>query len=392
VNSGSGNPVNFLYINIGRGHPHYLDGIVECMRQEAVGDVADVFGLTSGLSRGAWNVVRLAYQGSGSGTPISTVYNRLRLHADYNRSWGLHHILGGQLRRHYLDDETRLVVSHPLIVALMREKPNLVYQHGEIVAPRESWVRGGHRIVVPTGRVADTLAANGFTREQIFVSGLCIEPALLTQAEAAFHARIERLAGPTPLCGAFFATGAEPRPHIARLVAAAVSVVQAGGTALIFASAVGQLASRAETEFTATGVELVCARTLDEVPRHIPDALLCLYSHRSELNELTARLFGMFDYFVSAAHERSNWAMGLGLPMLLIGPSLGSYAPLNREVLLQSRVCHLIESRRDAVESSVVIGRLQRAGELVRMAQMGWGHFDIQGFRCIADALAVGSL
>ena len=93
-----------------------------------------------------------------------------------------------------------------------------------------------------------------------------------------------------------------------------------------------------------------------------------------------------------ASHERSNWAMGLGLPMLLVDPSLGSYAPLTREVLLQSRVCHLIRSRRDAVESSAVIGRLQRAGELVRMAQMGWGRFDIQGFRCIADALAVGSL
>ena len=59
--------INFLYTNIGRGHPFYLDGIIECLPPGRVGDVTDVFGETAGLARGLWAGARIIYRSVGGG-------------------------------------------------------------------------------------------------------------------------------------------------------------------------------------------------------------------------------------------------------------------------------------------------------------------------------------
>jgi hypothetical protein len=202
------------------------------------------------------------------------------------------------------------------------------------------------------------------------VSGLCIEPALVVQAEVAFHARLDRLAGSAPLCGAFFSSGAEPRAHVESLAAVATSVVSTGGRVLIFARRAGALAAR-------------LAETLGEEPR----ATLCLYDGRQELNEFTQRSFGDFDYFVAPSHERTHWALGLGLPMFVVGPSIGSFAPLNREVLLANGVARVVADRRAASELDGTLETLRRSGELSAMAQAGWDRFDTRGFSNIAEML-----
>jgi hypothetical protein len=392
VSADSRNRVDFLYVNIGRGHPHYLDGIIECLQPESVGAVSDVFGLTSGLTRRAWDTVRSLYHLSGKSAATAALYSRLRKGASYDRSGRVLALLGRQLKSHYSASERTLVVSHPLLVGLLREQRNLVYQHGEMVVPRESVVRGSHRVVVPTAQAGDLLVASGLQPQQVFVSGLCIEPTLAAQAAACFPARMERLAGDAPLCGAFFTTGAEPSAHTTKLVAAVGSVAQAGGTALVFAQKEGKLASRVNAVLAREGMTLAAVGHPSELPHVMPSVLVCQYAERSDLNRFTTRLFGKFDYFVSAAHERSCWALGLGLPMLLITPSIGSYAPLNRDILLGSRVCHPIESRGQARECGVTVERLRRTGQLARMAQAGWQRYDIDGFRCVAGALEAGDL
>lgn len=380
-------PVNFLYTNIGRGHPYYLDGIVECLSPDRVGGVTDVFEATSGLSRRGWKLARSIYEGGGRGRSHSLLYNWLRGRSDFNRPGLAQEVMGRPLRRIYLDDPAPLVVAHPVLAAILKDKPNLFYQHGEIAAPRESWVRGKHRVFVPISQTAITLLAAGAATENIFVSGLCIEPALVSQADGAFDARLQRLAGSDPLCGAFFSSGAEPRQHVDSLVAAATSVLTAGGRALIFAKRSGALAARASARLAREDQDFEAVRSPEDAPSKMPRALMCVYEDRHELNEFTRKLFASFDFFVAPSHERTNWALGLGLPMFVVDPPLGSFSPLNREFLLDSGVASSLLDLDEAASFGETLTELRRSGELPRMAEAGWRRFDIRGFFNIAELL-----
>lgn len=380
--------IEFLYTNIGRGHPHYLDGIVESLSEERVGRVTDVFAVSAGIERAAWKMVRTVYRVGGRGGLFSKAYSRARAASDYNSRGFPLDILGRGLTRNFLDDVCPLVVAHPLLVALLRNRPNLFYQHGEVVAPLESLVRGDHRIIVPFEETADSFMRVGFGKEQIFLSGLCIEPALVSQAEGALSERIARLSGLAPLSGAFFSSGAEPLAHVHSIVGAAVSAVDCGGRALVFARDSGTLQKYARRRFAASGCDLPEATNLSVHEIESARALLCLYDDRLQLNDLTARFFPLFDYFVAPSHERTNWALGLGLPMFVVDPPLGSYAPLNRQILLKNGVARIIRDKKDALHFGEDVGVHQKTGEVQRMAEASWQRFDIGGFAKIAEMLA----
>ncbi len=379
--------INFLYTNIGRGHPSYLDGIIECMPPDRVGDVADVFAGTTGVARGAWRLARLAYSSGGAGGPYSSLYSRMRSRSDYNRRGLLRGMMGRQLRGRFLEDPRPLVVGHHFLVAIFKDKPGLVYQHGEVSAPKESWVRGGHRVLVPLAETADRLVAAGFAARDIFVSGLCVEPSLVNQAEKAHDARLDRLARPGVLCGAFFSSGAEPREHVERLAAAALSASVDGGRVIVFARRSGRLAARVNARFAEEGRDLTKLLSLEDLRVEEFQDLLCLYEDRRQLNEFTAGLFDRFDYLVAPSHERTNWALGLGLPMFIVEPALGSFAPLNREFLLSALVAIPLISRTAASFFGKMVRGLHAAGELKGMAEAGWGRFETRGFSNIAEFL-----
>ncbi len=387
MNQDQAGRIDFLYTNIGRGHPFYLDGIVECMPPDRVGVVADVFAGTKGVARAGWRLARLVYESAGGGGPYSSLYNRVRRRSNYNRRGLLWSTMGRPLRKAYLEDPNRLVVSHPVLVGMLREKPGLVYQHGEVAAPRESWVKGRHRVLVPLSSTADTFIAAGLPAQNFFVSGLCIEPALVDQAKDAWKARLDRLAGTGPLCGAFFSSGAEPREHVERLAAAALSVVTGGGRVIVLARRSGHLAARAAARFAEAERDLETVRSLDDLPAAEPQGLVCQYDDRRQLNEFTARLFGRFDYFVAPSHERTNWALGLGLPMFIVDPPLGSYSPLNREFLLAASVARTVGDRRTATRFGETVSELHATGGLGRMAEAGWGRFETGGFSNIVEFL-----
>jgi hypothetical protein len=242
-------------------------------------------------------------------------------------------------------------------------------------------------VLVPLSSTADAFVAAGAPSRNLFVSGLCIEPTLVDRAEEMQRARLERLAGGGSLCGGFFSSGAEPREHCARLAAAALSAVSAGGRAIVLARRAGRLASRLAAECRKADREVDRVRSLAELPGRDAELLLCLYEDRRGLDAFTATLFERFDYFVAPSHERTNWALGLGLPMFIVDPSLGSFSPLNREFLLAASVARALETRRDAARLGSLLGELLAAGELARMAEAGWGRFDTRGFYNIAEFL-----
>lgn len=381
--------INFLYTNIGRGHPFYLDGILEALIRKGniklVRGQTDVFEVSKGVSKIAWKAARWMYRKGSSPGIVGIVYSRIRSNANYNRESVTLTVMGRDIRRRFMHDSVPLVVAHPTLVAVLKGKQDVIYQHGEIAAPTEAVVMGASQVLVPTVKTAEPFIQSGYKHDQVVITGLCLEPSLVRQAQDAFTSRQERISGNNPLVGAFFSSGAEPKQHVDKLIQAAVSAVEHGGKAILFTQKNGNFARAAAKRFMASAIEFLEVDSRQLIPGDLPPALTIRHASRREENLFTAQLFPIFDYFVAPSHERTNWALGLGLPMFIVGPSIGPFAPLNRNHLLQAGVAKQIDSNAAAEGFGSNLDRLRSTGEFVEMAQAGWGKLDIHGFDNIAE-------
>ncbi len=111
------------------------------------------------------------------------------------------------------------------------------------------------------------------------------------------------------------------------------------------------------------------------------------YRTRRELDTLTSLVFPYFDYFVAPAHERVNWAVGLGLPMVALSPTAGPYAPLNLALVQREGVAVDSLDLGPANTFHWNISKLHREGKLSAMSSAGWNRYPITGFDTIAAEL-----
>jgi hypothetical protein len=123
------------------------------------------------------------------------------------------------------------------------------------------------------------------------------------------------------------------------------------------------------------------------IPPDLPKVLLIEYQNRREETLLSSRLFPHFDFFVAPAHERTNWAVGLGLPMFILEPPKGSFAPLNRQLLLDHQVAVSLDSTSHAASFGARLDTLRNRERLLSMARSGWRRYDILGFETIGTFL-----
>ena len=81
------NKLSFLYTNIGRGHPFYLDGIVELAGESEKFElsISDVFESSSDISCLSWQLARALYKLGSADSLFGRVYNKLREFGDYSR-------------------------------------------------------------------------------------------------------------------------------------------------------------------------------------------------------------------------------------------------------------------------------------------------------------------
>ncbi len=365
--------INFLYTNIGRGHAFYLDGIVELLKQsgQLKFECHDVFDVSKDPALLAWTTARWLYKIGSTDSMIGKWYNSIRDKSDFNKNGLAMRILGMDLLKRLMTDNSPLVVDHPVLVGILRGKKNLIYQHGEIAVPLQSVVNGADYIFVPLETSAEPFIKAGYNKNQIIVSGLCVEPELVSQSEKAFEKRLNKIKGNEPLKGSFYSSGAEPTAHVEKLMAAAQAVAESGGKVIILAQGEGKVESEM-TEF---------------LKKSSPQAIFNSYKSREQLDRLTAKNFEHFDYLVAPSHERTNWALGLGLPMFILEPPIGPFAPLNKTVLLKAGVAEPLNTIDEAKEFASNLDHLRKSGNLVNMAESGWGKHPINGFRKIAEFL-----
>ncbi len=90
---------------------------------------------------------------------------------------------------------------------------------------------------------------------------------------------------------------------------------------------------------------------------------------------------------VAAAHERTNWAVGLGLPMFALMPNIGPFAAGNYAFASEQGTCLPLEGIAGAAGLADTIADLRRSGRLAEMARNGWGRHAITGAEAIAREL-----
>ncbi|MBN2226645.1 MAG: hypothetical protein JW763_04720 [candidate division Zixibacteria bacterium] len=380
--------LHVLYTAIGRGHPYYLDGVVTALTadyaERPAVRITDVFSLSHGLALTGWRMVRGIYRRGGQRGIGQAVYRILRSdHRPFGYGIGAG-LLAGGIRKYFTAHPGPTLVAHPLVVPMIKDLVPVYYQHGEVSAPVQAAVDGAHRIFVPTEACKTRFVEQGITPDNLVVTGLCIESPLEKSAQNNYDNRQFRIEQAAFLSGAFFSSGAEPAEHVQSICTGAQALLRAGHQPLVYCAAGGRLEAALSRIAEAFRIRPDQDGFSFEKTLHERKILVVIYSGREALDRLTSLLFRYFDFIVAPSHERTNWAIGLGVPMFILHPVIGPFSPLNRRIMLDQSVAVDLHEP-EALGETVTAMRTD--GRLAAMARKGWGKYEIHGFAAVADYL-----
>lgn len=368
---------------IGRGHPSYLDSVVETLLNKDKNlklIYTDVFHQSAGISRAFWRIIHLLYLSGGRGGFLVKLYNQLRNTAARPKDKSLiHNILARDLKRPLRDFKGICLVAHPLLAKMLAETCSVWYVHGEIAAPLECAVSRVKKIFVPLKKTGGRLVESGADSDSIVVCGLMIEPRLVKDADKAFHSRLKRIDSSQPLTVGFFTSGAYPREHLRKILAGAKSVVDHGMKAIIFTGT----NPRKLKWFRAKSAKWEKTLIVEDKEVSKPEVdwdvkLVHRVSREAETRE-TADLVPLLDMLVAPSHERTNWAVGLGLPIFVLYPLIGTFSPRNSEFAQRQGVCYAIDTMEKAQSLGTITTEFRRSNKLAEMAKKGFGIHHING-------------
>jgi hypothetical protein len=378
-----------IYTNIGRGHPSYLDSLLTVLQKRCANlSYRTVFQDSKGLSHLSWKLVAGLYLLGGRGGISTKLYNWVRQsQTEISADSAIIKILGRDLKRTYRDFDGICLVEHPLVARILGNVCRTWYIHGEIAAPSECAIKGIEKIFVPLEETKDRLISCGADPKTIVVTGLMIEPELVDSAEKSFHARLKRIESNQPLTVGFFTSGAYPKEHMKKILWGAKSVIDQKMRAIIFAGTNPKKFEWFKKQMIKWGVSAgsvgeVVEDTDDDVKEEQNgDMRLVTRKTRQADTQRAVELLSSIDVFVSASHERTNWAVGLGLPMFVLFPLIGTFASLNFEFAQRQKVAYPLDSSEKAKNLGKIITELRENGHLTQMAQNGFGLHKINGVR-----------
>jgi len=375
-----------LGTDIGRGHPNYLDSIYYFLKKNYGEKLRieywTVFQKSRGFSLVAWKLVKFLYATGAKGGPATQVYNAFRSgQRNIQKETIALRVLGRDLKKVFTDSRLICVVAHPFVARMLVPVCRVFYVHGEIAAPRECAVRGIEKIFVPSLETRDKLVSAGADTTDIIATGLIIEPDFVKDAEEIYQSRIERLQSSKPLTIGFFTSGAYPQAHMEKIVAGVNSVVRHNMKAIVFCGA--DQAAYHWLCVRIRGAEVVEDRG-DESSGKDSAVRLVTRKDRQAETRRTAEFLPNIDAFVAASHERTNWAVGLGIPLFVLFPLIGTFAPQNFDFASRQGVVYPLKSLKEASMLGELINGFRGNGRLLRMAQNGFGTHRIDGARVTA--------
>ncbi len=375
-----------LGTDIGRGHPNYLDSIYSVLAKNYSDKLSveywTVFEKSRGFSALAWRSVRYLYVLGGKGGLATHAYNLIRSQQnDIPKETIAMRILGRDLKKMFTDSKSICLIAHPFVARMLVHVCRVFYMHGEIAGPGECAVSGVEKIYVPLAETKNRLISAGADGASIVVTGLIIEPDFVEGAEEIYQSRIMRLQSSISLTIGFFTSGAYPRVHLEKIVAGVNSVIKHNMKAVIFCGVNQKVCHWLCTKIKGRSV---VDEGEDESRTDDWDVRLVIQKDRQAETRRAADYLPEIDAFVAASHERTNWAVGLGIPFFVLFPLIGTFAPLNLDFAEKQGVAYPLKSQHEASVLGTLIKRLRGNGRLLRMAQNGFGVYRIDGARVTA--------
>ncbi len=384
-----------IYTDIGRGHPNYLDSVLRYLEHahpERLRNirVTSVFEISSGLSLFGWKTIRRMYRLGARGGIVSSLYGRFRARqSEYDPESTVTRLLRRDLLGHLKAHRSISIclVAHPLLANMLKERHRVFYLHGEIAAPRESAVTGIDRVYVPLPETAKKMRDAGVSSESLVETGLVLEPELCEDLDNVAGWRVRRIeTRDLPLTVGFFISGSYPRRHIELMIRGAESLRRAKHKVRFFwghdGSEIRKLMARV-LRFDSD------ARLDSGSGTHPAECGTVVITGESRYQETvrSARCLPELDIFCAAPHERVNWAAGAGLPMIMIIPPIGTFAPENLEFVIRSKCGFALASEADYDRLPDLLDRLRNEGDLSRMVTAGRTIQSVHGARVIAEDL-----
>ncbi len=374
---------------IGRGHPSYLDSVVQALAAKNRNLkllYTNVFQQSSGVSRSFWRIIRSLYLFAGKIGPFVKFYNLMRDISGKPKDKSLIlRFLGLDLRRSLRDFTGICLVAHPLLARALGETCSVWYVHGEIAAPLECAVSKVEKVFVPLRETGDKLINQGADPESIVFCGLMIEPSLVKNAEKAFDSRLKRINSGKPLTVGFFSSGAYPSEHLMKILAGVKSIVKSGMKAVIFTGTNLQKFKWFKKEIDKLKKRMIIDDGVSSDITEKWEIRLIYRKTRQAETKKTAELIPTIDLFVAASHERTNWAVGLGLPMFVLFPLIGTFSPQNFEFSQKQGVSYPVDSLDKAQNLGKITTELRESKKLIEMAEKGFGIHKINGSEIAAS-------
>jgi len=371
-----------LYTDIGRGHPSYLDSLLYLLKKKYPQLVSrTVFQESKGISLLGWKFVSWLYTISGKGGQATRFYNLIRKGSQKTSDDSpMTGILGRNLKRVYKDFPGICLVEHPLVARSLAGVCRVWYVHGEIAAPPECAVRGVERILVPLNQTKEKLIAHGAEKEAVAACGLMIEPPLVESAEKAYQERLKRISkSDLPMTVGFFTSGAYPKEHMEKIMLGARSVIQNKMRAIIFCGANPHKFEWVKNRVRSWKSKIVEDKEESAHQNEEFDVKLVTRHTRQQDTQRAVQLLPRLDVFVAASHERTNWAVGLGLPMMVLFPLIGTFASQNFDFAQRQKVAYPLDSAEKAENLGEILSNLRQKDQLLQMAQNGFGVHSITG-------------
>ena len=381
INLSDNQEIIAIYTNIGRGHPNYLDNLLSVLQKRGENlSSQTVFQKSKGLSLLSWKLVAGLYVLGGKGGITTKLYNRLRQRqTEPSGDSILIKLLGRDLKGAYHDFKGICLVEHPIVARILADVCRTWYIHGEIAAPPECAIKGIEKIFVPLEETKDRLVSFGVDPNAIVVTELMIEPGLVESAEKSFEDRLKRIESNEHLTVGFFTSGAYPKEHMKKILWGARSVIDQKMRAIIFAGTRPKKFEWFKKQMKNWGVEIVVDRGEGSEKEASGNVLLVTRKTRQADTQRAVELLPQIDVFVSASHERTNWAVGLGIPMFVLFPLIGTFASLNFEFAQRQKTAYPLDSLEKAKDLGKTIIELRQNGQLTQMAQNGFGVHKING-------------
>ncbi len=327
-----------VYTDIGRGHPNYLDSALRAVenRLEKLPKsikVTSVFEISKGMSLFGWKTIRRIYRSGAQGGLASFLYNKARgPQTDGTQKKKTIKVLGKSLRKYFEGYDGIVLAAHPILAQILGDACRVFYIHGEIASPLEFDISNAEKILAPLQKTADAFTAAGISRDKIIITGLMLEPELAAETELINAERLNRLESGGKTTIGFYTSGAYPKIHVWQIIEAADHILKNNlGNIIIscgtekrhferFNSAFGQYEPITDREQFKQGESRILLQ-------HDPD--------RQGLTLQEIDMLHRIDLAVMAAHERTNWTIGLNLPTIFLKPNIGNFSPGNHEYALE---------------------------------------------------------